>query len=235
MSKAMRVKKQLKRKPQRQAKAKKTSARRKKGKAAVASPRCVGRPSLYRPEYCEQAAKLCQLGATDIEIADFFDVNKVTLYRWQAQYPEFCNSIKTAKEAADERVERSLYQKATGYTHDSEKLFYDAQSGAVVRAPVREHIPPSDTAMIFWLKNRRPKEWRDKQDINHNHAHLNLTETPVSIQQAQDMFRQARNMTAAELAEQFRVIEGNVEARIPDAEPVAEDADSEDVSDVQSS
>lgn len=121
----------------------------------------VGRPSLFKPEYIEQAAKLCLLGATDIEIARFFGICVDTLNNWKIKYPDFVASIKTAKGEADERVERSLYQKATGYTFESEKIFqYD---GRVVRAKTIEHVPPSDTAMIFWLKNRRPEQWRDIQ------------------------------------------------------------------------
>lgn len=128
----------------------------------------VGRPTVYKPEYVQQVEKLCLLGATEPEIADFFGVNVVTIHRWSAKYPEFCNAKKVGKETADNRVERSLYQKATGYTFESEKLFQ--HQGEVIRAKVREHVPPSDTAMIFWLKNRRPAEWRDVHKIEHGRA-----------------------------------------------------------------
>ena len=120
-----------------------------------------GRPSSYKPEYAEQAAKLCALGATDIEIADFFECDISTLYRWKNQFVDFCDAIKTAKEAADNRVERSLYARATGYSYPSVKIFQN--NGNPVEVPYREHVPPDTTAMIFWLKNRRPKEWRDRR------------------------------------------------------------------------
>lgn len=122
-----------------------------------------GRPSKYQPKFAAQAAKLCELGATDIEIAAFFGVTTRTVYRWQNEFPEFCQSIKVAKATADQRVERSLYQKATGYTFESEKVFQ--HQGEIIRAPIVEHVPPSDTAMIFWLKNRCPEEWRDKREL----------------------------------------------------------------------
>lgn len=121
-----------------------------------------GRPSSYKPEYAEQAEKLCRLGATDIDLADFFKVSDRTIYRWQAEFPDFCQALKTGKEAADERVERSLYHKAVGYTFDAVKIFN--HQGQVVTAPYREHVPPDTTACIFWLKNRRPDEWRDKRE-----------------------------------------------------------------------
>lgn len=128
----------------------------------------AGRPSDYRDEYAEQARKLCQLGATDIELADFFGVSDRTIYRWQNKHEAFCQALKAGKDAADERVERSLYHKATGYTFESEKVFQ--HQGEIVRAPIREHVPPDTTAMIFWLKNRRPEAWRDKTEVHHKHS-----------------------------------------------------------------
>ena len=122
----------------------------------------AGRPTLYQPEYCEQAKKLCQLGATDLEMADFFGVDVRTFYRWKAEHDEFCQSVKIGKEVADERVERSLYQKAIGYEQDAVKIFMPSQAEAPVYAEYREKIAPDTTAAIFWLKNRRPDQWRDK-------------------------------------------------------------------------
>ena len=122
----------------------------------------MARPSSYKPEYAGQAEKLCRLGATDVELADFFGVERTTIWRWTNQFPEFCNALKTGKDAADDRVERSLYHRAVGYTFDSEKVFQ--HQGEIVRAPVREHVPPDTTAIIFWLKNRRPDLWRDRRE-----------------------------------------------------------------------
>ena len=121
-----------------------------------------GRPSSFKPEFVGQAVKLCQLGATDVEMADFFEVAVSTFYLWKNEHPEFSEALKTGKEAADERVERSLYHKANGYTFDAVKIFMPAGADAPVYAPYREHVPPDTTAAIFWLKNRRPDQWRDK-------------------------------------------------------------------------
>lgn len=134
---------------------------------AVPAPR-VGRPTSYDPAMCEQARKLCSLGATDIELADFFNVSDRTIYRWAAQFPEFCQALKLGKDEADERVSRSLYHRATGYSHEAVKIFNADGSPLVV--PYREHVPPDTTAAIFWLKNRRPQEWRDRQEHLHEHA-----------------------------------------------------------------
>ena len=123
----------------------------------------MARPSKYNPEYVEQAAKLCALGATDIEIADFFDITTRTLYRWKSDNDEFCQSLKVAKEIADDRVERSLFARANGYEHDEVDI--RVVQNEIVQTPIRKFYPPDTTAAIFWLKNRRPDMWRDKTDV----------------------------------------------------------------------
>ncbi|HEY6019853.1 MAG TPA: helix-turn-helix domain-containing protein [Candidatus Paceibacterota bacterium] len=122
-----------------------------------------GRPSKYKAEYVQSAAKLCRLGATDRDIADFFEVNEATLHRWKLAHPEFSESLKRSKDELDAQVERSLYQRATGYSHRSEKVFQF--QGAIVRAETVEHYAPDPTSMIFWLKNRQPEKWRDRREV----------------------------------------------------------------------
>jgi hypothetical protein len=68
-----------------------------------------GRPSKYQPEFADQAAKLCMLGATDAALADFFKVSERTIERWRISEPEFCRALKRSKEMADSLVERSLF------------------------------------------------------------------------------------------------------------------------------
>jgi hypothetical protein len=121
-----------------------------------------GRPTDYDPSFVAQAEKLALLGATDMEIADFFEVSVRTIQRWKNSYPEFCHSLKAGKEEADAKVERSLFQRATGFEHDSVKIF--CQEGQVIEAPFREYVVPDTTAAIFWLKNRQPAEWRDRME-----------------------------------------------------------------------
>lgn len=125
------------------------------------STKRAGRPSPYKPEFATQARKLCELGATDNDIAGFFEVHRATIYRWQSEYPEFCDALKVGKQASDDRVERSLYHRATGYTFEAVKIFNGPEGP--VYAPYTEHVPPDTTACIFWLKNRRKDAWRDVQ------------------------------------------------------------------------
>ena len=121
-----------------------------------------GRPTDYRQEYAEQAKKLAEHGLTDQELADFFEVDVRTIYRWKVAFPEFSQSLKLGKDEADDRVERSLYHRAVGYSHDSVKIFNSEGTPLIV--PYREHFPPDNASAIFWLKNRRPDVWRDRQE-----------------------------------------------------------------------
>lgn len=125
----------------------------------------TGRPSSYKPEFAAQATKLCLLGATDVDIADFFQVAVSTIYKWKHDHPEFSEALKTGKDAVDERVERSLYHKAVGYSFDAVKIM--VVKGEVESVGYREHVPPDTTAAIFWLKNRRSGQWRDVHKIEH--------------------------------------------------------------------
>lgn len=126
----------------------------------------MGRPSKYKPEYAEQAYKLCQLGATDAQLADFFQVSISTINLWKVEHKNFSESVKLSKEIANERVEQSLYRRAMGYEHDEVDIRVVANE--IVQTNIRKYYPPDSTAMIFWLKNRKADEWRDKQETQHS-------------------------------------------------------------------
>jgi hypothetical protein len=131
----------------------------------------AGRPTDFDEAYIEQVEKLCQLGATDTEIADFFGVSVRTIYRWKLVSDRFCQAINSGKEKADERVQRSLYQKATGYEYKEEqaiKVKVDRDHENVEVVEVTKHQPADTTAAIFWLKNRKAAEWRDKIEQVHS-------------------------------------------------------------------
>lgn len=128
----------------------------------------VGRPTKYKEEYNFQVEKLCKLGATDKEIADFFDVVEDTITEWKNVHPEFSVSIKKGKIEADANVAHALYHRAIGYEH--EDIDIRVVDKEIVETPLIKYYPPDPTAGIFWLKNRRPKEWRDKQQMEVEHS-----------------------------------------------------------------
>lgn len=124
----------------------------------------MARPSEFKEAYVDSARLLAKLGATDAEVAEFFKVDVRTIYRWKNTHVEFCQALKAGKDEADDRVERSLYHRAIGYEQEAVKIFMPAGADKPVYAPYTERIAPDTTAAIFWLKNRRPQEWRDKID-----------------------------------------------------------------------
>lgn len=117
-----------------------------------------GRPTKYKKEYVEQARKLCKLGATTQELADFFNVSGFTIDQWAIVHEEFSRAIKVGKSPADDRVEQSLYHRAMGYSHP--ETIVKVVSGELVKVEVMKHYPPDPMALNFWLRNRRPKDWR---------------------------------------------------------------------------
>lgn len=136
----------------------------------------AGRPSKYKPEYAKEASKLCALGATDAQLADFFEVSISTINLWKVQHKGFSEAVKLPKAEADQKVEQSLYRRAMGYEHDEVDIRVIANE--VIITPIRKYYPPDSTAMIFWLKNRKPTEWREKQEIEHSGG-VTIIATPL--------------------------------------------------------
>jgi Asp-tRNA(Asn)/Glu-tRNA(Gln) amidotransferase A subunit family amidase len=125
-----------------------------------------GRKPKYKPEYAEQAFKLCLLGATDKELADFFEVKESTINDWKKKRKEFSESIKNGKEKADAEVAKSLFKRATGYKQEVVKVFQF--QGQPIIVPVTEEVAPDTGACMAWLKNRQKAKWRDKKDVDVN-------------------------------------------------------------------
>jgi hypothetical protein len=123
----------------------------------------VGRPSEFRPEYVEQAYRLSLLGATDKEMAAFFDVTEPTFNAWKQEHPEFLSSLCDGKMTADAKVAESLYRRATGYT--AKKVVTANIQGMITDIKeVNEYVGPDVAAASLWLRNRQPAKWRDKVD-----------------------------------------------------------------------
>lgn len=127
-----------------------------------------GRETLYQEQYAEQAYKLCLLGATDVELADFFGVVEKTIYNWKDAQPEFLQAITRGKMMADAQVAESLFKRALGYSHPAVKIM--TVNGAVVHEDYTEHYPPDTPAASLWLRNRQPEKWRDKVTQEHTGA-----------------------------------------------------------------
>lgn len=169
-----------------------------------------GRPTKYRSEFCRTAKLLARGGATDFEIYQALGISRDTFYQWLHTHPKFSEAVKGSKAPADRRTERSLFERANGYIYPSEEIFLvdhteerqDPASTAenplppivvrtkvALRVPTLKHVPPDTTAIIFWLKNRRPKKWRDFKAVELSTLPgrpVALTYTPTGPQLLQD-------------------------------------------------
>ena len=102
-------------------------------------------------------------GLTNEQIANNIGINVKTLYDWKNKKSDICNALKKGKEVVDIEVENALLKKALGYTIMLRKQKV-TKDGDVIDIEEEVHIPPDTTAQIFWLKNRKPKNWKDKQN-----------------------------------------------------------------------
>lgn len=123
-------------------------------------------PALVKENFNMDSLKsLYKQGLKDSQVAEILNVSTRTLSNWKNADKDFLSILKKGKEVADARVERSLFERATGYTHESEEIH--VIKGKVVRVKILKHYPPEPVAQIFWLKNRKPDEWRDRQEHEH--------------------------------------------------------------------
>lgn len=149
------------------------------------SDKSPGRPSKYREEFDTQAYKLCLLGATDAQLADFFGVSTQTINSWKNKHPTFLDALNAGKHEADAKVAESLYHRALGYSHKDVSI--SNYRGQVTITPITKHYPPDTTACIFWLKNRDREHWRDRHEVlNENHNYEVVPADPNLLEAGDD-------------------------------------------------
>ena len=112
------------------------------------------------PELADRIYELAKQGKTDKQIADLIGTTDRTLNRWKVSDVIFASVLKENKNLADQMVEKALYQRATGYDYKERTI---TDKGVYEHD---KHAPPDPTSMIFWLKNRKSKEWRDKVEVD---------------------------------------------------------------------
>lgn len=130
----------------------------------------AGRPPIYNPEEHPSAAQdLARNGKTLADMAEVFGVALSTIKLWMREHPEFMAAVSLGREAAADRVERALFERAIGYSWPSEKLLVvsggQGCGSSVVREDITEHVPPDPVAIKYFLNNRRRKEWAERQQI----------------------------------------------------------------------
>lgn len=102
-------------------------------------------------------------GLTDEQIADKMGIHVSTLYDWKNAHGEISESLKRGKEVIDRMVENALLKRALGYEYEEVSEKYEL--GILTERKVtKKQVVPDTTAQIFWLKNRKPADWRDKPE-----------------------------------------------------------------------
>ena len=110
----------------------------------------------------DQIQRIASLGMTDEEIGYVLDYSERTINRWKKN-PRFLSALKKGKAKADAKVIESLYRRATGYEHKATKFFQ--YEGRIISQDYIERYAPDPTSLIFWLKNRRPDEFKDRHEV----------------------------------------------------------------------
>lgn len=132
-----------------------------------------GRPSKYDPdEHPRLARELTGNGKTQAEVAELFGVSRSTVEAWMVEHPEFRVAMLLGREDATDRVERALFERATGYEHPSEKIVVvsgpQGEGASVERLDTVERYPPDTAAIKLWLTNRRQVAWRERTEVEHS-------------------------------------------------------------------
>jgi hypothetical protein len=145
---------------------------------------------LNMPSKLEIVEGWARNGATDLDMIEALGIGKDTFYLWKKEHPEFAEAVSRGKEVADIQVENALFKRALGYTYDetTKEMGVVVEGGRIqfddegnprkelqVTKVVTKQVNPDVTAQIFWLKNRKPAEWRDKQEIKHTGGPVSFT------------------------------------------------------------
>ena len=120
-------------------------------------------------------------GLTEEQIAHNIGVQRSTLSNWKVKYPEILDALKSGKEVADIIVENALFKRATGYDVEetrTEASMSDVSATSKKMVKIKKHIAPDVAAAIFWLKNRKPAQWRDRPA--ENDAVYDIEDDPIT-------------------------------------------------------
>lgn len=147
----------------------------------------MARKGLYEEWLKEDNLKLLEAwardGLTNEQIAHNIGIRSKTLYEWINKFSVICDALKRGKEVVDIEVENSLLKRALGYSYDEVTKEINKETGQlVITKVVTKQVIPDTTAMIYWLKNRKPKQWRDKPTLDTDMS--NMIESMNTLTQA---------------------------------------------------
>jgi glycerophosphoryl diester phosphodiesterase len=132
----------------------------------------------YNKNFPSIAKEFAREGFVDIEIAKKLGISRASYYNYQLKYPEFRDAIIEGKIPVDIEIEDSLIKKAKGYYYEEKHTEIEIVNGEPkpkLIKTIKKHVPASDTAIIFWLKNRKPERWKDRSGIDHSSKDGSMT------------------------------------------------------------
>lgn len=137
-----------------------------------------------------QIKRLAETGCTDAEMAAILGVWPTLIKKWKDEHPEFREAYEQGRMTADQKVVGALLKRATGYKRKVTKAF--CSNGVIVTKEIKEDVPPSDAAIQFWLKNRQPDRWKEKQEIKHSLGELSEEEVELELQRLREKTANAK-------------------------------------------
>lgn len=140
------------------------------GHPGITSPGS-GAPSKYDPEILPRVAKWARMGATVAELSDWLDIAQSTFHKWRHDHEAFAEAVKTGRLEADDRMQRSMFERGIGYTTTEEqavKIKVGKDEERVEIVEVQKHIPGDVGAQQFWMTNRRGDEWKHRRTFEHS-------------------------------------------------------------------
>lgn len=123
-------------------------------------------------------------GLKDEQIAHNMGIRRSTLADWKKKYPDISDALKRGKEVVDVEVENALLKRAKGFEFTETKIEQSKKDGRKVTL-IKHTVPPETTAAIFWLKNRKPEQWRDKQP--ENQPGVDIEDDPITKSLKEDL------------------------------------------------
>lgn len=127
--------------------------------------------SKFTPTNQKAMEKLYKKGWTDKEVAEFLEISPDTITEWKKKHKDFFSKVIDWKVEADEEIEKALYHRAKGYSHPETRVMSVSDGkdlgSHIEQVEIVRHHPPDTKAIEFWLKNRRGKYWKEKQEVHH--------------------------------------------------------------------
>jgi hypothetical protein len=111
-------------------------------------------------------------GLTDEQIAKNIGINVGTLYEWKNKYPKISEALRKGKEVVDREVENALLKRAKGYEYKEIVTEVDNDGNVIATKVTTKHERPDTRAQEYWLRNRKPKEWRKPSPLEEEKLEL---------------------------------------------------------------